>query len=171
MQTGQHGFQLLCRGVDVVVDGQLVADGRQGGPQQAVIVERAYQVLHDIALAVVQLQFAHLLQQLVVERLLGAVDHFLALLGLRVATLVHGQLLVVAANALERGVQGVGAVFAFAQAVIVVRSVSAVLLFLRVLTVRIVGKALVGRYFQRRVVVHLGVDALHELRQRQFYEL
>ena len=50
LQFGQHLAHLPGRDINVMVDGELVADGVETFAQNAIVVERAYQVLHHVML-------------------------------------------------------------------------------------------------------------------------
>ena len=67
LQFQQHLFYLLFRYVNVMVDSQLVGNAVQWFTQQSVIVQRPYEIFHDITLFVCKVKEVHLLYQLVVE--------------------------------------------------------------------------------------------------------
>ena len=168
LQQPEHALYFGGTGIQVVIDGQLVAQLGEVLAQQSVVVERADEVFHDVVLALGQVHQSHLLLQLVVERDGLAVDHFLALVG-HAAAVVDGQVLVVAAQSGQCIVESRLPVLAFALGVVVVGRVS----FRRVLIVgilrlfRVVGAS----HLQGGIVVHLGVDAFGQSRDGQLNEL
>ena len=101
LQKQQHVFYLLDRRVDVMIDGQLLTDGIERFPEQSVIVERADKILHDVAIPLTEVEFAHLFFQLVVERFGLSIDHLLTLITEGVAAVIHGQVLIVAPQVAE----------------------------------------------------------------------
>ena len=104
----QHLLYFRFAGVDVMVYGKLVAQRPGVLAQQAVVVERAYQVFHYLALLGVEVYVHHLLAQPVVERHLVAIG---ALLVVGTLAVVHRRQhglghLVVHAYARQRLVEG-----------------------------------------------------------------
>ena len=88
-----------------MIDGQLVADGIEAFAQQTVVVERANQVFHDVVLTGCHVEQPHLLLQLVVKRGGLAVHHLLALLCHSVASMIHGQFIIITADIAQRIVE------------------------------------------------------------------
>ena len=170
LQHGQRLLDLLHRGVDVMVDSQFLADGVERLPQQTVVFQRADQVFHDVALTVGHLQFDELAFQLVIERLGGTIDHLLTLLDKRRTVMIDRQVLIVAPDAIQSLVEGRLALLTLAAGLEVVGIVGAVATTLIVRIVWSVSTVIRGVSLQRRVVVHLGVDPVHKLGDRQLHQ-
>ena len=83
LQDLQDLLYLLHRHVDAVVDGELITDIIETLAQQAVTVEGADEILHDLLLLIGELRLAHLLFELVVERG-GVAPHRFFIVGIRV---------------------------------------------------------------------------------------
>ena len=81
-----------------MIDSQLVGNAVQWFAQQSVLVQRPNEVFHDVTLFFREVKEVHLFYQLVVERLRLSVDDVFALLLVRHAPLIDGQLLVVASQ-------------------------------------------------------------------------
>ena len=165
LQQLQYVLYLLWRRVDVLVDGQFVADGVEAFAQQPVVVERADEVFHDVVLALAEVYHAQLVVQLVLKRRLLAEVHFLALLAHGLSAAVYGQFLVVAPDAGQCLVECRLAFLALALGVEIV--VGAAFFSQVVVPVAVV----VGSGLERRVIVHFCLNALYQLRHRHLNEL
>ena len=136
--------------------------------KQPVIIERPNQILHDILLALRHVDLAHLFFQLIVKRDRLAIDHLLALFCRGATTMVNGQILIVAPHIAKSLIEGGLALFAL---------ILRLEIFRTILSIRIVGIArdtiIVfprGSRLQGWVIVHLGIDTIYQLRERQFYK-
>ena len=121
-------------------------------------------MIEYVPLPLVYVELAHLLAQLVVERVLVTVHHLLVLGIVSIAGLVRGGHLIVGGDALEGLVYVVGplAVVIGGRVAVIVHGIGG-----RV----VAGVAFVGRgRLERRVVVELGVDVLFELCHRHLGE-
>ena len=173
LQTVEHVDELRLVHVDVVVDGQFVAEVAHVLAQQPVVVERADEIFHDVALPIGELQLAHLLLELVIKRGGVAPDNLL-IVGVGVAgrgcPQVGRRQFVVAPQVFQCVVKGFFALLALG--------------LLLVLLVGGVGLAVFGQlpfgrglllfvppFFQGRVVVQLGKDVLFQLGQRHLEQL
>ena len=158
---------LLVGGIDIMIDGQFVADHIRWLTQKAVVVQRADQILHDIPLAVGEFRLTHLFHQLVIERLTLTIDHLLAILGHVTATVIDGQVLIVAPDTGEGLIQGRLPFLALSTDRVVIRGILVVLI---VSIFRGVGQVIAGISLQSRIVVHLRIDTVHQLSDGQFHE-
>ena len=161
---------LLLAGIYVVIDSQLVANYRQVLAQQSVVVERPYQIFYYVALLVSQFHLAHLLFQLVVERLCLAIHHLLAILAIRAATLIHRQILVVAAYTVQSLVECTLSFLALCSSLKVLCPIG-IASTAKVSLLCGYGVVIIGRFgLKGRVIVHLSIDTVNQLRHWQFYQ-
>ena len=170
LQDGEHLGNLVLCDIEVMIDGQFVADGVELLAEQSVVVERADQIFQDIALTVRHVHLAHLFLQLVVERDAIPVDHLLALLGDGATRLIDGQILIVAPDGTEGLVEGRLSLLALvARLEVLLRGTQGVL---TVLIVHIVSVILLTRacHLEGRIVVHLGIDTVYQLHHWQFHQ-
>ena len=113
-----HLLHLLGRTLHVLKQLQLVTQAVGGFAQQSVVVERPYDILHDVALLGCDVLFSHLLVELVVERRRVAPHHLtavavvVAVVGIGSSSLKGRRHLVVTAYALQGIVQGRGPLLA-----------------------------------------------------------
>ena len=153
-----------------MIDSQLVANDREVFSQQSVVVERANQIFQNITFLISQVEFAHLLFQLVVERFGFAVHDLLAFLGIRAATLVHRQVFIVATDTAQGLVECTLTFLTLAGSLkilgaIVIATTAKVGLFgsHRIIVVGLFA-------LQSGVIVHFGVDTVNQLRHWQLYQ-
>ena len=166
LQHKQHLFYLFLGSIYVVIDGQLVAHYVEGLAQQSVIVERANQIFHDVALFWCKIHLANLLFQLVVERFCLAIHHLLSILAVRASALINGQILVIAPYPAQCLVECRLAFFALSGRLKVVLSVRVVVIVVN-LAWRII--VVIGLFaLECGVIVHFGVDTVNQLRHWQF---
>ena len=149
-----------------MIDGQLLDDCVEGCTQQSIVIERTDQILHHITVAVGQLHLTHLLQQLVVERLCIAQHHVLALIGCRHAAVINGQVLIIAPYVLKGSIQRIAA---FLTLTLTVKIIGCILGIGEVGRLREVGVFRVR--LQCGVIMHLGLDTLHQLLNGQLHQL
>ena len=166
LKTLQHRFYLAFWHIYIMVYGQFVGNISQILSQKTVIIQRAYEVLHDIALRIGKLNLAHLLFQFVVKRGCVAPYRFL-IIRIRVARrsqmALRRRQFVVAPKAFKSAVKGF---FAF----LALRFLLVKLLF----TVSvIVGRGAAFRhigvvmtFFEGGIIVKFGIDILLKLGQR-----
>ena len=104
-----------CGSVKVVIDSQLIAKLRKGLTQQTVIIQRTYQVLHDITFTVCQHSHCHLFQKLVIERL--TLSHHalfaIAFILLALTTIIDRKVLIITPDRLQSLIKGRLAFFLF----------------------------------------------------------
>ena len=146
-----------------MIDSQFVGNSMQRFTQQSVIVQRTDEILHDALLLFRQVNHAHLLLQLVVERQALAVDHGFTFFLVRHTALIDRQVLIVTSKRLQGLVQGRLTLLLF-----VGISILRLLRIFHILRKRV---AFVRRWLQRRVIVHLSLNALHQLRHGQLRQL
>ena len=154
-----------------MIDGQFVADSIETLTQQSVVVERANQILHDVVLTGCHIEESHLLLQLVIERGGLTIHHLFAFLSHSVATMINRQFIVVATDIAQCIVESRLAFLTLRQHfVVVVSRVSTVVVVTTigiVLMVRVVVRRLL---LQGRIVVHLHIHPIHQLRQWQLHQ-
>ena len=167
LQHFQHVLYLLVGGIDIMIDGQFVADHIRRLAQQTIVIQRADQILHDVALAVGEFRLTHLFHQLVIERLTLTIDHLLAILGHVTATVIDWQVLIVAPDTGEGLIQGRLPFLALSTDRVVIRGILVVLI---VSIFRGVGQVIARISLQSRIVVHLRIDTVHQLGDGQFHE-
>ena len=80
----------------IMVDGQLVGDAMQGLAQQAVIVQRTNEILHNAFLFFREVGHVHLLLNLIVEGFGLSIDYLFALILRRHAAMINRQVFIVA---------------------------------------------------------------------------
>ena len=168
LQHRQHLFYFARRHVDIMIHGQLVADGMELLTKQTVIIERTNQILHDILLTLRHIDFTHLFFQLVVKRNRLAIDHLLALFCRGATTMVNGQILIVAPHITKSLIKGGLTLLTLILRLEIFRAI------LSIRIVRIARDTIIvfpwGSGLQGRVIVHLGIDTIYQLHERQFYK-
>ena len=153
-----------------MIDGQFVTDGIEFLAEQSVIIERPYEILHDIALTVGHIRLAHLLLQLVVERSTLTIDHLFALLSIGASRRINGQILIVAPQGTESIVEcRLSLLSLITRLEILIRGICSVC---TIHIFRTLSKILIARsrYLEGRVIIHLGIDTIDELCHWQFYQ-
>ena len=160
MQHSQHIGNRLFTDVHIIINSKLIAQAAQVFAQQAVIVERAYEVLHNSLLYRRQLHLGHLLLKLVVERGGVTIYHFLIVGIVPVVSLPYLRHLVVHSDTFKSRVESLLSFLTLGLGIEVLVLVIAILL----LPVGIV-RVLVT-FFQSRIVVKLGRNVLLKLCKR-----
>ena len=153
-----------------MIDGQLLTDGIERLTQEAVVIEGAYQIFHDIALSLSHIEFAHLFLQLVVERDTLAIDHLLALVGKGTATMIDGQILIVTSQIAEGLIKGRLSLLALTAALEIILSLRGIAIIAPILIVRSLAVVVTRLTLERRVIIHLRIDTVDELHQWQFHQ-
>ena len=152
MQLLQHGFNLLGRHVDVVIDGQLVAQHAQIFAQEAVVVQTADEVFHHGVLLIAEGEHAHLLFQPVIERQRVAINHLFIIGIVVVVGIVWRGHHVVAVDIFECSVECILPFLLFGLHFKVGGFVVVFVLFF------IQGQRIVVGFLQRRIIVQFGID-------------
>ena len=164
-------FYLSRRHVDAVIDSQFVRDVVEALSQQSVTVERPDQVFHDRLLLFGELQLAHLLLQLIVERRCVAPDHLFPVSVVSAgSTVVRGLSrghCVVSSQILKCIVQGILALFTLRFLLVIFLFAIAVSVGQAVIMAVTPPKLvrLMVFLFQCRVVIKLSIDVLLKLSQ------
>ena len=171
MQHREHLGYLMLRGINIMIDGQFVADGVEFLAKQSVVIERSNEIFHDIALTLGHIRLAHLLLQLVVERSILTIDHLFALLGVGASRGIGRQILIIAPHGTKGIVECRLSLLALvARLEILIRGtrcVCTIHIFLTIGGIILIARP---RYLEGRVIIHLGIDTIDELRHWQFYQ-
>ena len=172
LQYLDHSLYFLLTDIYIVVDSQLVGYIIGRLAKESVVVERTYQVFHHLSLQGRELRLVHLLDELVVKRLSGAIFH------IPLTTLIYRQILIIATDAAKGIVEGCLTVFLFRTRLIVIRRVAnrirGIAECIGGIIRRVIGRVvhfidiLIGGQFQGWIVVHLGVYPVDELVDGQF---
>ena len=170
LQQFLHLTQFRLRGVDVMIDGQFVADGVERLTEQSVIIERADQILHNIVLTGCHIEQSHLFLQLVVERGSLSVHHLLAFLRHSTSTVIDWQFVVITSYIAQGFVERRLALLPFCQHLIILRTVRRIRVIRRLRVIRTVRIIVWRLLFEGGIIVHLRIHTVHQLHQRQLHQ-